>query len=177
MIIRLAQAADCAAIAQIQIDSYRTAYSPLMPAEYLAAFSYAEQEQDWKDLLARGGVGELLFVAEAEGQVCGYLLARQTARAATGFDGEVVALHVRPGAYRRGIGRALLGEAARRLHGLGCASLNLWVLEGNPARGFYEHLGGRPAGEQFFEIEELNLRRREVGYAWEDIRVLFEPEK
>jgi hypothetical protein len=51
----------------------------------------------------------------------------------------------------------------------GCRSLGLWVLDGNPACQFYERLGGKPNGEQFFEIEELNLRRREVGYRWENI--------
>jgi len=73
----------------------------------------------------------------------------------------------------REAGRALLAETARRMYALGRRSLSLWVLDGNPACGFYEHLGGKANGETFFEIEELKLRRREAGYIWERIEDLF----
>ncbi len=174
MLTRPATLVDCSAIAHIQVDSYRAAYAALMPAEYLAAFTYEEQTQDWRDLLAAGRAGELLLVAEeARGAVCGYALVRRTDFVAAGFDCELVALHVRPGGYRQGTGRALMAAAARRMYTLGCRSLGLWVLDGNPACRFYERLGGQPRGEQFFEIEELHLRRREVGYVWDDITRLL----
>ncbi len=194
MITRLATPSDCSAIARTQIESYRAAYKDLMPPEYLAAFSYAEQEQDWRDLLAANRAGELLIVAEgppgaeetgaqgagepgsgaqsARGKILGYALVRQVDPAKTGFDCELVSLHVRPGGYRQGTGRALVADAARRMHALNCRSLGLWVLDGNPARHFYERLGGVRRGEQFFELDETT-RRREIGYVWDDITTLF----
>ena len=172
MNIRTAELKDCAALARIQVNSYRTAYAGLMPPAYLAAFSYEEQELDWANLLKTSP--DLLLVAEEDpGRVVGYALARQTLRDETGFDCELVALHVAREQHRRGYGRALVSEAARRMHAQGCRSLNLWVLDGNPARQFYEHLGGVAYGEQFHEIEELSHRFREVGYAWEKIEDLF----
>jgi GNAT superfamily N-acetyltransferase len=93
-------------------------------------------------------------------------------RSKTSFDCELVSLHVRPGGYRQGTGRALVAGAARRMHALNCRSLGLWVLDGNPARHFYERLGGVQRGEQFFELDETTLRR-EIGFVWDEITTLF----
>jgi GNAT superfamily N-acetyltransferase len=174
MLIRTATSTDCAAIAKIQVDSYRSAYSSLMPSEYLDAFSYSEQEQDWKDWLDRER--GLLLVAENEpGSIIGYTLVQLAAEEETNFDCEIVALHVNRVYHRQGAGRALMADAARRMHAQGCRSLGLWVIAGNPAVGFYDRLGGQPTGEHFFEIEELHLRQREIGYVWPRIEDLFGP--
>jgi ribosomal protein S18 acetylase RimI-like enzyme len=174
MLIRTATSTDCAAVAKIQVDSYRNAYNSLMPTEYLDAFSYAEQEQDWKDWLDRES--GLLLVAENEpGHIIGYVLVQLASEEETAFECEVVALHVNRAYHRQGAGRALLAAAARHMHAQGCRSLGLWVIDGNPAVGFYDRLGGQPTGEHFFEIEELHLRRREIGYVWARIEDLFEP--
>jgi ribosomal protein S18 acetylase RimI-like enzyme len=84
----------------------------------------------------------------------------------------MTAIHVHPGHHRQGAGRQLMVELARRMKQAGCRSLGLWVLEGNPACGFYEHLGGRENGEQFFEIDAFNLKRREIGFIWDRIEDL-----
>lgn len=172
MLIRNAVLADAPALARTQVDSYRTAYASLMPQEYLVAFSYEDQEQDWKDLLQAGS--DMLLVVEELGQIIGYALSRPLAGEDPPYDCELVAMHVRREFHRRGAGRALMAETARRMHALGCRSLGLWVMEGNNAVGMYEHLGGQQQGEQFFEIEDLNLRRRELCYVWPQITDLFE---
>lgn len=172
MLIRNAVISDSAAIAKIQVDSYRSAYAILMPQKYLDAFSYADQAQDWKDWLEdeRG----LVLVAEiAPGNIIGYLVVEQTRQEEARYDCEVVALHVNREYHRQGAGRALMAEAARKMQALGCRSLGLWVMDGNPAAGFYERLGGQPIGEKFFEIEELNVSCRELGYDWKRIEDLY----
>jgi ribosomal protein S18 acetylase RimI-like enzyme len=170
--VRAATLQDCAAIARVQVNSYRSAYSDLMPAEYQTGFSCADQEQDWADWIL--GDSELLLVAENDqGAIIGYALSKHSAGEEANYDCEILALHVNQIFHRQGAGRALVAETARRMYAEGCRSLGLWVLEGNPACGFYEHLGGRPNGERFFEIEELRLRRREVGFLWERIEDLF----
>jgi hypothetical protein len=50
--IRKAKAKDCACLARVQVDSYRTAYLGIFPQSYLDLFSYEEQEQDWRDLFS-----------------------------------------------------------------------------------------------------------------------------
>lgn len=173
MLVRDALEKDAAAIALVQVTSYRTAYDGLMPAGYLAAFSVEEQAQDWKDLIERNN--EILLVAENEvGDIVGYALSKQTPESTLNDECELVALHILPGYHRRGYGRSLIRATARIMHAKGCRSLGLWVLDGNPACRFYERLGGKRNGEHFFEIEEFNVRRREIGYQWEKIEELFE---
>jgi ribosomal protein S18 acetylase RimI-like enzyme len=56
--------------------------------------------------------------------------------------GELMALYVRPDAWGRGVGRALVREALGRLWREGFAEVVLWVIEGNrQALGFYERFG------------------------------------
>ncbi len=49
----------------------------------------------------------------------------------------------------------------------GCRSLMLWVLEGNPARSFYERMGGR-----LLDAQQMGQGAVEVAYSWLDIESL-----
>jgi hypothetical protein len=60
MRIRPAKLADCAGLAQVQVDSYRNACMGIFPPESLDHFTYAGQEQDWPDLLD-AGISEVLL--------------------------------------------------------------------------------------------------------------------
>lgn len=71
----------------------------------------------------------------------------------------------------RGVGRALLRTAADRLVKFGFSTLNIAVLTTNePARGFYEAMGGTDVGERTFDEEGQLLAERV--YSWPDLRVL-----
>lgn len=171
-IIRQAQAADSAGIARVQVDSYRTAYAGLLPAEYLANFSYAEQEQDWRDW-PTSHPEDLLYVAVDGGEVVGYALGRLGACSIAPYDSELLALHVRASHRRRGLGRQLMRAVVAQFARQGCAAMLLWVLAGNPARGFYERLGGQLSGEQTAELGE-DITAVEVAYGWPDLKALGE---
>lgn len=173
MKIREAHLGDCAGIAHVQVDSYQTAYAGILPPEYLAHFSYEEQEQDWRDLLSADRHA-LLYVAENDsGEIVGYALARAHGDQDTDYDSELAALHVRRTFQRQGIGTRLIAAVAERLKQQGCRSLMLWVLDKNPARSFYERLGGQRFGEKPWRIEELGLDTIEVAYGWPDITRLL----
>jgi ribosomal protein S18 acetylase RimI-like enzyme len=159
--IRPATADDAAALARIQVHSYRTAYAGLMPADYLAHFRLEEQEQDWRDLQAEP-TGDILLVAETDdGEIAGYALGRPgpvDELPAGACDAELLSLHVRRALHRQGIGRALVRAMARALHEQGCTSLALFVLVGNPACAFYERLGGQCVGEKRWLIPANEAR-------------------
>jgi GNAT superfamily N-acetyltransferase len=142
--IRTTTLDDCAAIARVQVDSYRAAYAGIFPQEYLDGFTYEEQEQDWRELLSSGGE-DIVPVAEADGAIAGYALGRPEPVGITPYDCELVALHVRRERQRQGVGGALAAAMADALRAKGCKSMMLWVLAKNPARRFYERLGGRAA--------------------------------
>ena len=189
--IRPATAHDAAALAQIQVHSYRTAYAGLMPGDYLARFSLEEQEQDWRDLLAEPA-GDILLVAETgDGEIAGYAVGRPgpvevpALQAGTGlpegaYDAELVSLHVRPALQKQGIGRALVRATAKALHERGCTSLALFVQAGNPACTFYERLGGQRVGEKRWMIpaseagtlDDFDFEVVETAYGWPQIAAL-----
>lgn len=162
---RHATVADSEALARIQVDSYWLAYSDILPSSYLAALSYEEQEQDWRDLLS-DRMEDILLVAEmGSGELVGYALGRPGVNEAPPYDGELVALHVCLSSQGQGVGRELIKAIACALQQQGCTSMLVWVLEKNPARVFYEQLGG----------QYLSNRRLfqggvyEVAYGWTDI--------
>ena len=45
MLIREASPTDAAAIARVHVDSWRTTYAGIVPADYLANLSYTRREQ------------------------------------------------------------------------------------------------------------------------------------
>jgi ribosomal protein S18 acetylase RimI-like enzyme len=86
-----------------------------------------------------------VWVAEMDGRVAGFI---------AGSAGEITWAYVDPSLYRQGIGRALVEHMLSRATG----AVELEVLEGNAARGFYEALGftvestktGKLAGNEGF---------------------------
>lgn len=170
--IRKAEKKDCAGIARIQVDSYRSAYSGYFPESYIAHFSYEEQERDWTAWLT-DKPDDILLVAEiSDGEIAGYLLARLEAGVFADYNAEIGALHVVKERQRMGIGRTLFRQAVGILQERGCDSVMLWTLRGNPVRCWYEALGGELLGEKEFQVEDWTIR--EVAYGWKSIAALEE---
>ncbi len=162
---------DSESLAHIQVDSYRGAYTGILPAAYLMQFTYEEQTQDWRDLLGQAQ-HDLLYVIETDaGDIVGYALAKPGLTSIAPYDSELVALHIRKASQRQGAGRQLIAASARRLQQAGCASLMLWTLAQNPARILYERLGGRLIGEQEIIVGD-NATAVEVAYGWPNIEAL-----
>ena len=75
----------------------------------------------------------------------------------------------------QGLGRQLMAATSEGLESQGISSLYLWVLENNPARAFYEKLGGTLVGEKPWRNNSYSgTEIAQVCYGWYDIRPLFE---
>lgn len=169
--IRRALPEDCPGIAKTQVDNYRTAYAGLFPTAYLEHFTYAEEEQDWRQLLASNTDDILLVAISQEKEVVGYVLARVKPDIFPGYDSEIVALHVRPSFQGQGIGKALLSQATKNLMARACHSVMLWTLKDNPVRMWYEKLEGKLLDEKNYDVDDWVIG--EVAYGWEDIARLL----
>ncbi len=65
-----------------------------------------------------------------------------------GYGGEIFTLYVAPDFLGLGIGRALLRSAFGVLHSSHFTSCVIWAHARNPARFFYEAMGGRLVAER-----------------------------
>ena len=164
MQIRGAQPEDCPGIARVQVDSYRSAYASICSSAYLDALSIEEQERDWLDWFDTYPDDVLLAAEDDKGRIVGYALGRQESPL-PGFDGELVALHVREKNQRMGIGRLLLWTMARELRRGGCGSLMFWIYEASDAHAFYDRMGA----ERLMAEQTIDGQPREVARGWRSL--------
>jgi GNAT superfamily N-acetyltransferase len=116
-----------------------------------------------------------IFVGEADGCTVGFGACgenrRDKALSDIGYSGEIGAIYVLRSHQGRGVGRSMM---AAMLHALSVAGHNaayLWVLRQNdPARAFYEKLGGVIVGEKVDELSDLTLV--EDAYGWRNLSTL-----
>jgi ribosomal-protein-alanine N-acetyltransferase len=144
-LIRPATSADGAALAALE----------------QVAFSDPWSEASFRELLHSSVAFGL--VAEVDGSVAGYLIARVVAG-----EGEVLNLAVAPERRRRGFAGALLGAALERMRSRGAVEAFLEVRASNAAaielyRGAGFELAGRREGYYRAPVEAALLLRRGLG--------------
>jgi ribosomal protein S18 acetylase RimI-like enzyme len=173
ILIREARIGDAAGIARVHIESWRSTYKSILPADLLASLSFERREQTWRQELARDGQPSLIYVAAQEdGEVVGFVSAGAGHEGIPDFEAEIYAIYLLQAAQGQGHGRRLMAAAASELLRRSFARIFLWVLKENaPACKFYEGLGGRLIDEKPIELGGQNLL--EVAYGWKDIRVLL----
>lgn len=167
--VRIAHAGDVPAIARIYVDTWRSAYAGLLPDRVLTGMSETRQQAYWGETLARGT--DTMHVAEVAGAVAGFAAAgaaRALLPKAANLvcRGEVYTLYVRSEHQDRGLGRALLAASFGALARRNMLPVVIWVLADNPARFFYEHLGGRRVGERQSSLG--GAHHLEAAYLWTD---------
>jgi ribosomal protein S18 acetylase RimI-like enzyme len=172
IIIRPAHVEDAPGIARVHVDSWRTAYKGILPDEALANLSYEQREHVWAETLSDSERKNFGFVAEDEqGQIVGFVVGGPVRDNDPLYRGELYAIHLLNEFRRQGLGRRLMLAFVERLLHAGINSMLLWVLAENPAREFYEAMGGQPVKTQSAETEGVMLE--EVAYGWPDIRTLL----
>jgi GNAT superfamily N-acetyltransferase len=164
--IRKAILADAEGIARVKVDTWRTTYRGIVPDETLAKLSYDEQRARWERQL-RATDGRFTYVLQDEnGKVVGFASGGPVRTDDPGYAGELYAIYVLDAHQGTGWGRQLVAQVAGRLAQMGMTSMLLWTFRDNPARGFYERLGGRYLREQPLDIDGVPIM--EVAYGWPD---------
>jgi ribosomal protein S18 acetylase RimI-like enzyme len=164
--VRRALIDDAAAIARVHVESWRTTYRDLLPAEFLASLSEAGYTERWQRVIGDGS--SRVYVTEEEGEVVGFASCGRERAGETGFGGELYAIYVLEAAQRQGHGRELVRAAVAGLRGMGLKDMIIWVLHDNaPARRFYERLGGTYVRKQPITIGPATLE--EISYGWRNL--------
>lgn len=169
--VRRAVMADAEAIARVHVSAWRAAYAGVVPDRYLVAMSQAGQARQWRRLLGRSRVRETVLVAEAllggNREVVGFGNCGPVRPCGLSYAGEVYTLYVAGDWQDCGIGRALLTGLFQALLGAGLSDALIWVLSANPARFFYQTVGGCAAAERKEAFAGALLD--ETAYAWPDL--------
>ena len=174
MIVREAKIADAPAIARVNVDTWRTAYRKIVPADYLANLSYEKRESNWQEILSNvKKTGDFVCVAENDsGQIVGFAAGGGERTGKYVYQGELFAIYILEEYQRQGIGRQLVGSVARKLAELSLNSMLVWVLGDNSACRFYEFLGGEKVEEE--QTSRAGVILKEIAYGWKDIAVLID---
>ena len=104
-----------------------------------------------------------VYVAETPGgEVVGFASAGPQREGDEMYKGEIYTLYLLQSYQKQGIGSLLFRACVTELHQSGMASLLVWVLAANPARKFYEAMGGK-----YLREKEIGSHRLiDVAYGW-----------
>jgi GNAT superfamily N-acetyltransferase len=146
MIVRDAVPQDAAAIADVHVRSWQSAYRRLLPQEFLDQLR-AEDRAAGYEIGSREPRAATTLIATIGEAVAGFATIGPSRDADAASAGELRALYVDPDRWRGGVGKTLLVEARKRLSDAGYREALLWVLDGNAiADRFYRADGWRPDG-------------------------------
>ena len=169
--IREAHISDAAGIARVHVDTWRSAYAGIVPADYLAALSYEKMVKKRIESLEKPWPDAKTFVADAgdAGGIVGFAVGGHERNGHPVFKGELFAIYVSETYQNRGIGRQLVVEIVKHLRTLGLSSMLTWALADNPYSRFYEKLGGKRVSEKWEETGGKMLE--EIAFGWRDLSV------
>jgi GNAT superfamily N-acetyltransferase len=162
--IRKARPTDAEAVARIYVESWRDTYPLVLPARLLSSMTVEGQSARWRNAIAIAA-REVVYVAEAEnGKLAGMTSMGRARDSGLGYDAEIYTLYVDPMMTGRGIGRALLVGAFAALAERGHSRCVIWAHAGNPARFFYEAMGGRLVAERTTSM--MGVPVPEIAFGW-----------
>lgn len=172
MKVRPARSAEAASIARVHDRCWRATYTGMMPESIIARSTYARREAMWARLLAIPDDARYAYVADDEPVgIVGCAWGGPEESGDPTYTGELSGIYLLAAYQHRGLGRALIEVVAANLLRQGHASLLLWALADNPARRFYEALGGQLLRERETAMDGGTIC--EVAYGWPDIRLLI----
>src|SRR5258706_15371583 len=167
LVIRSAGPEDAAAIADVHVRTWQSAYQGIINAEFLQSLSMENHERYWRKWLFTKDQPAFSFVAELDGLIVGFVNAGPERSGDPLYKGEVNAIYIHRNVQKQGIGRKLIGATVSEFRKRAIASMLIWVLADNPSRKFYEALGGKYLREQDIEIGTQILS--EAAYGWHDL--------
>lgn len=170
IIIRPAQLDDASGMERVHIDSWRITYKGIMPDTILNSLSYEEWTQRRRAGLSNPNRKAFDYVAvDPSGQIVGFVNGGTERSGDPVYKGELYAIYLLKEVQGQGLGRRLMLTLVERLVQAGYTNMLLWVLVENPARKFYEKMGGYLLRSRSEEFLGTGAMLEELAYGWDDI--------
>ena len=163
--IRSARLEDAGPIARLDVETWQATYAGILATPYLAGLSPERRASGWANVIRREPK-DVRVAVTADGDIVGFGSCGNC-RGEPGFTSEVFTLYVAPDWQNQGIGRRLLLAMFARLVAEGHASAVIWVLRENPARFFYQRLGGKEIRRKLLPFNGTQVAAS--GYGWRDL--------
>jgi GNAT superfamily N-acetyltransferase len=161
--IRKAKIEDAAAIAHVQVESWKTTYAGIVSDVFLASLTQEERMRSWQEQILAGNIS--IFLAEDETRIFGFVAGGEVRGRLDEYDAELYAIYVLRERQRQGAGKSLGLALAFTLRAKGFTSMLVWVLEQNPSVSFYERLGAVQIARKVINIGGADLQELAFGWA------------
>lgn len=162
MNIRKAESRDAQAIAEVQVESWRTTYKDIVPQKFLDGLSVEDRKKVWEKVIAL----HFVFVAEnVQERVIGFAAGgEERTKNYPEYTGELYAIYLLEHIQGEGLGRQLFNRVVSVLQEQKHSSMLIWALSENPACRFYEKMGGREVDRVMTKIGGKPLE--ETAFGW-----------
>lgn len=175
--VRSARIGDAEAIAKVHYQTYVTSYRGFVPESFFITYSEAELTLRWRELVESFVIcqpqnRDCLLVSEEVDceipRVVGFLHGGPDKAPGEGFSAQLYTFYILQEFQNKNRGSSLFRHFVIWLLENNFSDLRLWVFEDNPARRFYEKLGGKlQALRKPCEIEGQTYPI--VSYGWFDL--------
>ena len=172
--VRRACTEDAAEIANVHLNSWREAYRNLLPKEYLdrLPLTFKARMNQWKKASTLSE--RALLVAESKDGIIGFSVFAPARDSSMAEHGELGAIYLLESYKGQGIGATLLKVGMEQLREWKHRKAYCWVLEHNPAIGFYEKSGAVFNGME--KYDEIGGRKvKELCYEWSELGRFVQP--
>jgi ribosomal protein S18 acetylase RimI-like enzyme len=169
-LVRPGRVSDAQAIARIEIETWRTTYAGMLPDRVLLGMSERRQTASWASFL-RHRPDDVRVAESAKEIVIGFGNCGAQRNSAIDYAGEIYTLYVSPDTQGQSGGRALLLALFSRLVAMGYGSALVWVVRANPARYFYERLGGAQVMHKPIPLGGQQVEA--IAYGWRDLAAVL----
>ncbi|MBY9003371.1 MAG: GNAT family N-acetyltransferase [Candidatus Lokiarchaeota archaeon] len=173
--IRHVRISDAEKIARVNIDTWRIAYTGVINEKTLQNLSYSDKANRWRNRIESLGNHTVIFVAEVDEDLVGFILASQEQQEPTTnssrYKGELMAIYVSEKIQRKAIGTQLVLKVVSYLIKSNVNSMCVWSLKGNSYSSFYIKLGGKQFDSKPHRIDQNEYTL--VGYGWNDIKSIM----
>lgn len=167
--IREAEPADAAAMARINVATWRDSYGQFLPRQLMEELSCSQKQTEIENFFARRDENQAVaLIAENEsGEMIAFIMAGKSQNQDLAYKGEIYNLHVTPAFQSQGIGRYLMYRVSQVFRQRNWHTMMVWALAENPSRHFYEKLGGRIIAQAVDEYRVFSAPV--IAYGWNEL--------